>query len=178
MPLFVFPGLSFVIFLSHAESNWLRFDVGRPFPFDQVGHFRVHLSLHFKARLSAKSLLWKSVFIHIEIGTNDHNKNFALRLALKERLTRIREWPIQILFKFREISPEKVTSRRENLYSLTRIMCFKIALSKWNWSEGCEYFSTGLWRVQSDSTSTVRQTKQHRGAVRTKGIHETDSRKA
>ena len=50
--------------------------------------------LHFKARLSAKSLLWKSVFIHIEIGTNYHNKNFALRLALKERLSRTRKWPI------------------------------------------------------------------------------------
>ena len=44
-----------------------------------------HLRLHFKARLSAKSLLWKSVFIHIEIGSNYH-KNFALTLALKERL--------------------------------------------------------------------------------------------
>ena len=58
------------------------------------GNFRVHLSLHFKARLSAKSLLWKSLFIHIEIGTNYHNKNFALRLALKERLRGTRKWPI------------------------------------------------------------------------------------
>mgnify|MGYP006896104768 CR=1 FL=1 len=60
-----------------------------------IGHFRVHLSLHFKARLSAKSLLWKSVFIHIEIGTNYHNKSFALRLALKERLRGTRKWPIK-----------------------------------------------------------------------------------
>ena len=60
----------------------------------QIGHFRVHLSLHFKARLSAKSMLWKSVFIHIEIGTNYHNKNFALGLALKERLRGTRKWPI------------------------------------------------------------------------------------
>ena len=59
-----------------------------------IGHFRVRLSLHFKASLSAKSLLWKSVFIHIEIGTNYHNKSFALRLALKERLRRTRKWPI------------------------------------------------------------------------------------
>ena len=51
-----------------------------------IGHFRVHLSLRFKARLSATSLLWKSVFIHIEIGINYPNRNFALRLALKERL--------------------------------------------------------------------------------------------
>ena len=39
-----------------------------------IDHFRVHISLYFKARLSVKSLLWKSVFIHIEIGTNYHNK--------------------------------------------------------------------------------------------------------
>ena len=58
----------------------------------QIGHFRVHLSLHFKARLSAKSLLQKSVFIHVEIRTNCHNKNFALRLALKERLRGSRKW--------------------------------------------------------------------------------------
>jgi len=57
-------------------------------------HFRVHLSLHFKARLIAKSLLWKSVFIHIEIGTNYHNKNVALRLALKKRLKGTRKWPV------------------------------------------------------------------------------------
>ena len=57
-----------------------------------IGHFRVHLSLRFKARLSAKSLIWKSVFIHIEIGTNYHSKSFAL--ALKERLRGTRKWPI------------------------------------------------------------------------------------
>ena len=34
-----------------------------------IGHFGVHLNLHFKSRLIAKSLLWKSVFIHIEIET-------------------------------------------------------------------------------------------------------------
>ena len=68
-----------------------------------IGHYRVNLSLHFKARLSAKSLLWKSVFIHIEIRTNYHNKNLALRLALKDRLRRTRKWPIcmQIFIKTR-----------------------------------------------------------------------------
>ena len=34
-----------------------------------IGRFRVHISLYFKASLRAKSLLWKSVFIHIEIRT-------------------------------------------------------------------------------------------------------------
>ena len=62
-----------------------------------IGHFRVHLSLHFKARVSAKSLLWKSVFIHIEIRTNYDNKKFALRLALKERLRGTRKWPIEMV---------------------------------------------------------------------------------
>ena len=61
-----------------------------------IGHFRVPFSLHFKVRLSAKSLLWKSVFIHIEIGTNYHNKSFALRLALKERLRGTRKWLIEM----------------------------------------------------------------------------------
>ena len=50
---------------------------------------QVHLSLHFKARLSAKS-----VFIFVEIRTYYHNKNFALRLALKERPRGTRKWPI------------------------------------------------------------------------------------
>ena len=63
-------------------------------PLNPIGHFRVHLSLHFKSRLSAKSLLWKSVFIHIEIATNYHNKNFGLRVALKERPKENRKWPI------------------------------------------------------------------------------------
>ena len=63
-----------------------------------ISHFRVHFSLHFKVRLSAKFLLWKSVFIHIEIGTNYHNKNFTLRLTLKERLLKgTQRWPIIII---------------------------------------------------------------------------------
>ena len=61
---------------------------------NSIGHFRVHLTLHFKAILSAKSLLWNSVFIHIEVGTNYHNKNFPLRLALKERLKGTQKWHI------------------------------------------------------------------------------------
>ena len=64
-----------------------------------IGHFRIHHSLHFKARLSAKSLLWKSVFIHIETGANYHNKNFALRLAMKERLRGTQKWPIIVLYR-------------------------------------------------------------------------------
>ena len=44
-----------------------------------------------------RSLLWKSVFIHIEITTNNHNKNFALRLALKNRLRETRKWSIETI---------------------------------------------------------------------------------
>ena len=32
--------------------------------------------------------------MHIEIGTNYHNKNFALSLALKEKVRGTRKWPI------------------------------------------------------------------------------------
>ena len=68
-------------FLSNELHNWegskhhLRNDIWSVSPSSEqnlTGHFRVHFSLHFKARLSAKTLLWKSVFIHIEIGTNHH----------------------------------------------------------------------------------------------------------
>ena len=52
-----------------------------------MGHFRVHLSLHFKARLIAKSLR-KSVFIPIEIGTNYHNKNFVVQVA-EQKIARL-----------------------------------------------------------------------------------------
>ena len=58
--------------------------------------FRVHVSLLFKASLSAKSFLWKLVFIHMESRTNYHHKNFALKLALKRRQTWTRKWPIQL----------------------------------------------------------------------------------
>ena len=44
-------------------------------------------SLIFKASLSAKFFLCKYIFIHMESRTNYHNKNFALRLALKRRQT-------------------------------------------------------------------------------------------
>ena len=78
--------------ISARHENLVSDAVGK----GQIGHFRVQLSLHFKARLRAKSLLWKSVFIHIEIATNYHNKNFALGLALKERLRGTRKWSITI----------------------------------------------------------------------------------
>ena len=38
-----------------------------------------------EAKCEVSSLLRRSVAIYIEIGTNYHNKSFALRLALKER---------------------------------------------------------------------------------------------
>ena len=50
-----------------------------------MGHFRLHFSLYFKARLNAKSLLWTSVFIHIKIGTDHRKKNFAPRRAFWKR---------------------------------------------------------------------------------------------
>ena len=55
----------------------------------------VPLSLSFKASLSAKFLFWISAFVHIEIWTNYHDKNFAFRLALKERLMGTRKWSVK-----------------------------------------------------------------------------------
>ena len=60
-----------------------------------MGRFRGPLGLSLKTSLSAKSLIWISVFIHIGTGTNYQNKNFALRLALKERLRGTRKWSIE-----------------------------------------------------------------------------------
>ena len=80
--------------LYHYVPNRGGGDKGRGVIVISTGHFRVHLSLRFKARLSATSLLWKSVFIHVEIGTSYHNNNFALRLALKKRVNGTRKWPI------------------------------------------------------------------------------------
>ena len=82
--------------------NWSNVRVSGPrshesytsWNYTEIGHFWVHLSLHFKAGLSTKSLLWKSVFNDIETGTNYHKENFALSLALKERPSGTRKWPI------------------------------------------------------------------------------------
>ena len=49
-------------------------------------------SFYLRARLSSKSLLWKSVFNHIEIRTIYRDNNFALRLALIKRLTWTQKW--------------------------------------------------------------------------------------
>ena len=61
---------------------------------DTIGHFRVPLSFYCKASLRANSLLGISVFIHIEINTNYHKNNLALRLALKERQWGTQKWCI------------------------------------------------------------------------------------
>ena len=51
-----------------------------------VDHFGVPHSLSFKTSLSAKSLLWISLFIHIEIRTHYHNKISHLESLLKREL--------------------------------------------------------------------------------------------
>ena len=61
---------------------------------NQIGHLWVHFSLFLKASLLVKSLLWISVFIHIEIRTNYRSKNFTRRITLKERLSGTRKWAI------------------------------------------------------------------------------------
>ena len=63
---------------------------------DGIGHFLVHLSNPFQSEAKCKIFVIKTIYIHIEIGTNYHNKNYALGLALKERL---RETLLAILTK-------------------------------------------------------------------------------
>ena len=73
--------------VSMQPASRLTFGGTRAKSKERIGYFRVYLRLHFKARLSAKSLLF--------VGSNYHTKNFALRLALKERFRRTRKWSIQ-----------------------------------------------------------------------------------
>ena len=61
-------------------------DKNRPFPSSAPPPFQ--------SEAKCEVFVMKISFIHIEIGSNYHNKNFALRLALKERLRRTRKWPI------------------------------------------------------------------------------------
>ena len=60
-----------------------------------IGHFRVHLSLHFKARLSAKSLLWKSVSFIFKLELIIITKDSHLD-SLWKRDWGTRKWPIGI----------------------------------------------------------------------------------
>ena len=65
--------------------------------------------------LSAKSLLWKSVFIHIEIGTNYCNKDFALRLALKERLKGTWKWPVVYTTFVQRVDSSSIVARGNHI---------------------------------------------------------------
>lgn len=50
--------------------------------------------LYFKVSLSAKSLSWRSVFIHMKNTTCCRNQNFGFRPSLKKRLRRTGKWSI------------------------------------------------------------------------------------
>ena len=68
-----------------------------------IGHFRVAVNLIIKARLRAKFLLWKLVFIHMQTKLIFIWKAFALSLAFIMRLTATRKWPIHLLASFGQI---------------------------------------------------------------------------
>ena len=64
-----------------------------------IGHFRVPLSLCFKARLSVKPFLWKWLWFawnETAHRTNFRKKGSALRLILKQRHKGTRKWPIEL----------------------------------------------------------------------------------
>ena len=62
-----------------------------------IDHFWVVLNLIIKARLRAKFLFWKLVFIHMQNKINFLIKSFALSLAFIVRFTATRKWPIASL---------------------------------------------------------------------------------
>ena len=59
-----------------------------------IGHFRITVSLFFKASPGAHPFIWKLVFIHMQMKTNFRMKRWAPGLALKKRPEIIRKWPI------------------------------------------------------------------------------------
>ena len=69
-----------------------------------IGHFRVILCLCFKASLSANHSYENDFDLHeneTACRTHFHMKGFALRLVLKQRHKRTRNWPILHLFAWR-----------------------------------------------------------------------------
>ena len=59
-----------------------------------TGNFRVALDLIIKEKLSAKFLLGKLVFIHVQTKVT-YMKSFALSLAFIMRFTATQKWPIE-----------------------------------------------------------------------------------
>ena len=78
--------LLFTLLIDNKEFDVLEKKSGnyRPFPSSPQPPFQSE----------ARCEVFVMKIIHIEIETDYHNKNFALRLALKERLWRTRKWPI------------------------------------------------------------------------------------
>ena len=61
----------------------------------EIAHFRVHLSLSFKARPGAQLFIWKWVtLICMWMKSHFHMKGWAPRLVLSKRFKEIRKWPI------------------------------------------------------------------------------------
>ena len=60
----------------------------------RLGHSRVASGLFFKARLSAKPLIWKRFFYSHAGKTHFHKKVFVLSLVLKGRVFGTRKWPV------------------------------------------------------------------------------------
>ena len=63
-----------------------------------IGHFRVPLCLCFNASLSTKPFLWKWLLICMKIKLHVE-LIFALRLVLKGRHKRTRNWPIDLYYQ-------------------------------------------------------------------------------
>ena len=63
-----------------------------------TGHFRAATSLCFKAKLSAKPLIWKRFLIFMQKKLIFTWKVFALSLIFKVRVLETRKWPFSLSY--------------------------------------------------------------------------------
>ena len=68
-----------------------------------IGHLRITFGLLLKASLGAHPFIWKLVFIHMQMKTNFHMKEWAPGLALRKRPKVMRKWSI----KYMKLGPER-----------------------------------------------------------------------
>ena len=72
-------------------------------PIYSIGYFRVLLCLYFKASLSTKHSYENDFDLHENLTvcrTHFHTKGFALKLVLKQKHKRTRNWPTENTAKY------------------------------------------------------------------------------
>ena len=65
----------------------------------------IHFNRPFQNESKCEIFLWKLVLFSIWMKTDIHNKDFVLRLILKERLKKTRKWPVEWNERIAEVIP-------------------------------------------------------------------------